>query len=152
MKKVSLLACIAIVAVAGCDSRDRRDADDATVMNRGEQTTDTTTTYQQPGAIGQGETEKGSETVVTKKQTTETVRESIPTIEEKQIKADINRLSADEFHKLGLPKTVAENVTKYRSEHGDFKSIDDLSRVPGMSSAWLTQMRGKLGIANEGRG
>src|SRR3954469_20311898 len=131
MKKMHVFvffACIA--AVTACNrSRDRDNSTTGgSVMDRS-----STTTYEQPGQMGHDTTDQGSQTIETKKVTTETVKERIPTVEEKHVKADINRMSADEFQKLGLSKSVAENVTKYRSEHGEFRSIDDLRNVPGMN-------------------
>ena len=152
MKTAYLFVCIASLAtLSACDNsrnRDRADANnDRSVSDRTPD--DKTTTFEQPGKIGDSKTDTGSAKIVTKKTTTETEKENIPTVEEKNVKADINRLSADEFQKLGLPKSVADNVTKYRSDHGDFKSVDELRNVPGMNQAWLSSMSSKLGVAQK---
>lgn len=56
---------------------------------------------------------------------------------------NVNRASAEDLEvSLELTKQLASAIVAYRSEHGDFKSIDDLKKVPGIDAAAL-DMRGK---------
>ena len=110
---------------------------------------------EQPGEPGRADRENlgeiskdtGREVVERRKQIIETERESVPTVEEKRVRADINRMDTEDFAALGLPRNVAENITRYRDEHGKFRSLDDLKRIPGVSGAWLDRNRGKLGLS-----
>ena len=145
------LAVAAMTSVVACtDSADtpRDDRDTKSIMSKDVDDKDKES-YQQPGQIDKVETSKGSAEVETRKQivTNETDRERIPVVEEKHIKADINRLSTDEFMKLGLARDVADKVVQYRKEHGNFRSVEDLKKVPGMSTAWISQMRNQLGFS-----
>lgn len=103
------------------------------------------------GCSGKTSHEKGkeSETVVEEKITrteTETKSRDLPGIEEVKIKADINRMKAEDFMALGLPKESAENIIDYREEQGSFRSVDELKQVPGLDHAWVDQNRTKLGV------
>ena len=136
------------LAVTACTNRndlDRKNFGNSTTRSG----TETREVYQAPGEVGHVETGKGSATIETRKEIikTETRSERIPTVEEKHVKADINRLSKNEFVKLGLSETVAERVVHYRDEHGNFRSIDALRSVPGMNVGWFNQMRDRLGVS-----
>ena len=45
---------------------------------------------------------------------------------------------------MDLPMDRAEAVIAYRSEHGEFKSIDDLKNVPGLDPAKIDQRKNRL--------
>ena len=48
----------------------------------------------------------------------------------------INEAAAEELQRtLDVPETVAQATVKYRQEHGTFKSMDDVKKVPGLEAA-----------------
>jgi competence protein ComEA len=48
----------------------------------------------------------------------------------------INKAAADEIQRtVDVPEAVAQAVVTYRLEHGNFKSIDDVKKVPGLEAA-----------------
>jgi competence protein ComEA len=160
MKLFSMVGVGALaIAMVACTDRSNRDNtvsrnDQATTSAAAPERKDDTTkteTYEQPGQIAKTETDKGSADLKTSKKTvtteTDTDSESIPVVEEKHAKADINRLSADEFVKLGLSRAEADRIVKHRDEHGKFSSVDDLRNVPGLNAQWLGKMRDRLGAS-----
>jgi len=56
-------------------------------------------------------------------------------------KADVSTLT-NSFK--GIGKKRAEAIVKYREEHGDFKSIDDLAQVRGMGKAFVNSHLAQL--------
>ena len=138
-----------LVGLAGCTDRssERHYVRDE-VKNDGART-ETREVYQQPGEIGKVESGKGSAEVQTRKEVikTETGKATIPTVEEKHVKADINRMNDKDFEQMGMPRESAESVIRYRHEHGNFASVDELRNVPGLSTHWLNQMSSKLAVA-----
>jgi competence ComEA-like helix-hairpin-helix protein len=134
-------AAAALIIVSGCSDHEK----DEGVAN--EAKNGQVESYQAPGEIGHTDESTGSTTIQTKKTTQEAGTEKIPTIEETYHKADINRLSSNEFQKMGLSKDASDAVVKYRKDHGNFTSVDDLNLVPGVNSAWLDKMQSKLGVA-----
>lgn len=51
---------------------------------------------------------------------------------------NINTATQDDLVKLyGIGKTTAANIINYRKTNGNFKSVDDLSKVPGIKSSVL---------------
>jgi DNA uptake protein ComE-like DNA-binding protein len=60
---------------------------------------------------------------------------------------DINRMTKDDFRSVGLPDNVAKNVVEYRDKHDGFKSIDELSKVPGVTPEMLSPIRDRLGMS-----
>lgn len=45
---------------------------------------------------------------------------------------------------LSLPRSQAAAIVRYRTEHGDFKSIDDLKKVPGVDTARIEAKKARL--------
>lgn len=76
---------------------------------------------------------------------TETVKRSVPSVRETRVKADINRMDVDDFVVMGLTRQAAESVVQQRQEHGKFKSVEELSQVPGVPQDWFRSVRPKLG-------
>jgi competence protein ComEA len=103
---------------------------------------------QQPGNVSGVQKDKGSESVEVRKQTTrvETEKESIPTVEEKHVRADINRMDLNDFVALGVPQDTARSIVQFRDKNGKFRSLEDLRRVPGVSEGWLSQYRDRLAV------
>lgn len=59
--------------------------------------------------------------------------------------ADLNTASKSELMSLGLNKSQALNVIKYRKAH-KFKSIDELERVQGIGFNDMQKVKAKLSI------
>jgi len=45
---------------------------------------------------------------------------------------------------LEISQTQADAIVKYRTEHGDFKSVDDLKKVPGLETAGLDKKKDRV--------
>lgn len=61
---------------------------------------------------------------------------------------DVNRASVEELaelHNIGIKK--AQEIVKYRQEHGDFQHIDELAKVKGIGIATIDKNRGRLLVA-----
>lgn len=57
----------------------------------------------------------------------------------------INKATAKELQAtLDVPSTVAEAIVAYRTEKGEFKSVDDLKSVPGLESARIEARKGRI--------
>jgi competence protein ComEA len=57
----------------------------------------------------------------------------------------INKAAADEIQRtVDVPEAVAQTVVTYRREHGNFKSIDDLKKVPGLDAARADARKDRL--------
>ncbi len=60
-------------------------------------------------------------------------------------KVNVNQLTAKDLQKvLRLPESQASAVVKYREEKGDFKSADDLAKVPGIDAAKIIASKNRL--------
>lgn len=58
---------------------------------------------------------------------------------------NVNNAAATEIATmLELPPTVAEAIVRYRSEHGDFKTVDDVKQVPGVDAKALDEMKQRV--------
>jgi competence protein ComEA len=45
---------------------------------------------------------------------------------------------------LEITSAQADAIVKYRTEHGDFKTVDDLKKVPGLESAKLDSKKDRV--------
>ena len=62
-----------------------------------------------------------------------------------QEKVDINKASAAQLEKnLQLEPAVAEAIVFFRDKHGNFKSLDDVKKVPGVNTAALDAKKGLI--------
>jgi competence protein ComEA len=58
---------------------------------------------------------------------------------------NVNTARAIDFEsRLSLKRSEAALVIKYRTDHGAFKSIEDLKKVPGIEAAKIDMKRGSL--------
>jgi competence protein ComEA len=58
---------------------------------------------------------------------------------------NVNKASAIELEsRLSLRRSQAAALIRYRNEHGDFKSIEDLKKVPGIDPAAIEAKRDRL--------
>jgi len=148
--KTTVLSTLAVglLALTACDSNR---TDRAATNTDAEKREQTQVTGVQSNELNKTEEEKGSDKVSVQKQVTRTItsEERVPTILEGQKKLDINRMSAGDWTGLGMPKTIADNIVKYRDDHKGFKSIDELKQVPGVNDTMLRPFQGKLGFSNK---
>jgi competence protein ComEA len=57
----------------------------------------------------------------------------------------INKAAADEIRRtVDVPESVAQAIVTYRREHGNFKSTDDLKKVPGLEAAKADARKDRL--------
>lgn len=60
-------------------------------------------------------------------------------------KVAINKATAGNLHAwLNLPTDQAQAIVDYRTKNGDFKSLDDVKKVPGVDPKLLDAVRDKL--------
>jgi competence protein ComEA len=58
---------------------------------------------------------------------------------------NVNKARAIELESaLSLPRSQAALVIQYRTQHGDFKSIEDLKKVPGVDAAKIEAKKDRL--------
>ncbi len=61
------------------------------------------------------------------------------------VKINVNKATADQLRTgLGLTQKDAEGIVAYRHDNGDFKSLDDLKKVPGVDAAKLEAKKNLL--------
>ena len=57
----------------------------------------------------------------------------------------INAAAAEELRRtIDIAETLAQAIVKYRQEHGNFKSTDDLKEVPGLDAAKVDARKDRL--------
>ena len=60
-------------------------------------------------------------------------------------RVNINTASAAQLPLvLDISDTAAQALVKYRRDHGDFKTLEDLKKVPGMDPAKLEERRNRI--------
>ncbi len=68
-----------------------------------------------------------------------------------QAQVDINTASVKELESVpGMTKSMARNIVKYRDQNGPFASVDDLTKVKGISEKKLNEMRHGLTVGAAG--
>ncbi|HET6469307.1 MAG TPA: helix-hairpin-helix domain-containing protein, partial [Geminicoccaceae bacterium] len=67
-------------------------------------------------------------------------------------KVNLNRASQDELVEAGLRAASAEAVIKRREQQGRFRSVDELTEVPGIGEATLHELRPRLTVEEGGNG
>lgn len=72
--------------------------------------------------------------------------QTIPAIRTVKISGDINRMGAEHFEAIGFTTDQANNIVKYRNEHGAFKSVDELANVPGIDPVAFALEKNKLAV------
>jgi competence protein ComEA len=62
-------------------------------------------------------------------------------------KININKAVSKDFQTaLGISGELGDAIVQYRTEKGDFKSVDDLKKVPGIDAGKVETNRSKLTI------
>jgi competence protein ComEA len=57
----------------------------------------------------------------------------------------VNKATAKDLEAwLGVPAKVAEGVVGYRLEKGEFKTIDDLTKVPGLGGSEIEALKARI--------
>ena len=60
-------------------------------------------------------------------------------------KVNVNSAAAEELPLvLDISEATAQAVVRYRGEHGPFKTLDDLKKVPGIDAAKLETRKNRL--------
>ena len=63
---------------------------------------------------------------------------------------NINTATADELDKQlnGIGPAKAKAIVEYREKNGAFKSVDDLTKVPGIKMATVNKLREQATVGN----
>ncbi len=104
------------------------------------------------GQMGQPNVTQSQANVPVQVTTTRTViiQKQIPTIQINQEKADINRMSADNFVALGFTQDAAQKIVAVRATRpGGFASPADLAQIPGVDPHLVDQLTPNLGVSND---
>jgi competence protein ComEA len=60
-------------------------------------------------------------------------------------KVNINKATAMNLRNwLGMPQKEAQDIVDYRTQHGDFKSLDDVKKVPNVDLKFLDSVKDNL--------
>lgn len=63
---------------------------------------------------------------------------------------NINTATKEELTTIkGVGDKRAQDIIEYRKKHGDFKSVDDLQKVPGIGSSLLKQIRSHVTVTGK---
>jgi competence ComEA-like helix-hairpin-helix protein len=66
---------------------------------------------------------------------------------------NVNTASSEQLRELpGIGPKLADAIVKDRADNGSFLSLEDLSRVPGISSGLLGKLEGKVSFSGGGGG
>ena len=58
---------------------------------------------------------------------------------------NVNKAASGEIEAvLAISSMQAEDIVRYRAEHGDFKDLDSLKRVPGVEAAVLEERKDRI--------
>lgn len=61
------------------------------------------------------------------------------------VKVNVNKASSMDMQTgLGLTAAEGDAIVKYRTDHGDFKDFDSLTKVPGVDAAKLTAKKDSI--------
>lgn len=67
--------------------------------------------------------------------------------DENVVKVNINTATSEELESLkGIGKARALIITKYREEHGNFKSVEDINSVPGIGEAVFAGIKDQITV------
>jgi competence protein ComEA len=67
-----------------------------------------------------------------------------------QTKIDINQASREDLLSIeGIGETMADAIIRFREKHGNFKSVDDIDKVPGIGESRLEHIKSSLAVSGE---
>ncbi|HXH74709.1 MAG TPA: helix-hairpin-helix domain-containing protein [Bacteriovoracaceae bacterium] len=102
------------------------------------------------GKLNDKDVKQGSANVEykTKEKVTKTIQKQaqIPTVQICQTKADINGMKLEDFQALGFDRGSAEKIIQQRAQKGQFASVDELSKVEGLSQSTYNRLKDQLGV------
>ncbi|MBV7435422.1 helix-hairpin-helix domain-containing protein [Cardiobacteriaceae bacterium TAE3-ERU3] len=65
-------------------------------------------------------------------------------------KVNINTANVDELSALkGIGEVKAEAIIKYRTEHGEFKSIEELTNIKGIGDSTVNKIKADIKLKGE---
>lgn len=68
-------------------------------------------------------------------------------------KVNVNKATAMNLRSwLGMPEKEAEAIAAYRQQHGDFKTLDDLKKVPGVDANYIDSEKNLLTFSDSAAG
>lgn len=68
-------------------------------------------------------------------------------------KVNINKATAMNLRSwLGMPEKEAEAIVGYRQQHGDFKTLDDVKKVPGVDANYIDSEKNLLTFSDSAAG
>ncbi len=63
---------------------------------------------------------------------------------------DLNSVSKEELMEIpGVGPTLADNIIRFREEHGEINDVDDLREVSGISESTIEEIRVAMGESKE---
>lgn len=62
---------------------------------------------------------------------------------------NINTASAQQLQKVGIGPAIAKRIVTYRSEHGSFKNVNDLSKIKGVTPKLMKQIMEKVTVGTQ---
>jgi len=66
---------------------------------------------------------------------------------------DLNSASKEELMEIpGVGPTLADNIIRFREEHGEISDADDLREVSGISESTIEEIRSAMGESKEEEG
>lgn len=84
---------------------------------------------------------------ISKKEPTKIVKVQKEKKAKKLVKVDLNKATEEELvQNKAFSKKVAQEVIAYRTQNGEFKSVDDLLKVKGMTDKKLNRAKKHLFI------
>ena len=70
-----------------------------------------------------------------------------PTVNQAAATISLNRATAEELQALpGVGPALSERIIKYRTEHGPFRTVDQLTEVQGVGQAKLARFKDRLNV------
>ena len=77
----------------------------------------------------------------------ENVKEDNITTKKEGTKVNINTASLEELDQLpGIGSAIAQRIIDYRSEHGEFKKVEDIQEVKGIGDAKFNEIKDDITV------
>jgi len=62
------------------------------------------------------------------------------------LKININTASFEQLLSIGLQESVVKNIIRYRKYKANFKNIEELKKVPGVSKKFFESIKDKITV------